>query len=249
MAAHAGTTIRNVTSAPVTYRVQAAGSDEAPVSKTLAPQAVHRYPQAQDLEVEFTNGSTTKTYRLDQGKPYSFRPDTEGWLDLYKGAHGDESVSDLAPFVPTPMRVVDRMLELLELGPESVVYDIGCGDGRIVIAAAKKHGARGVGIDIMPERIRESRQGAQAAGVEERVEFRQEDAFRVDVSPATAVALYLLPESNVLLRPKLEKELRAGVLVVCHDYGIEGWEGQLLRSEVLKDESGKDHHLYLYRKK
>lgn len=245
----AETTIRNVTSAPVSYSFRFSGSEAAPTKKTVAPQGIDRFAQQKNVVVEFTSGSEKKSYELDQGKPFSFRLDTEGKLELYQGAHGSESVPDLAPFVPTPMTVVNKMLDLLALDAKSVVYDIGCGDGRIVIAAAKKLGSRGVGIDIVPDRIRESQAGAKAAGVEALVEFRLEDAFKVDVTPATAVALYLLPESNVLLRPKLEKELKPGVLVVSHNYEIEGWEDRMIRSETVKDETGKEHELYLYRKK
>lgn len=244
----AETSIRNVTEAPVSYTVQFVGADSEPIEKTVAPKIIDRFPQERDIIVKFTSGTERRSYRLDRGKPYSFRHDTDGRLDLYQGAHGSEAAVDLAPFVPTPMVVVDKMLALLALDAQSVVYDIGCGDGRIIITAAKKHGARGVGIDIVAERIRESREGAKAAGVEAQVEFRLEDAFKVDVSPATAVALYLLPESNALLRPKLEKELRSGVLVVSHNYEIGGWEERMVRSETVKDDSGKDHHLFLYRK-
>lgn len=243
------TTIRNVTHSPVAYSIQFIGSDSTAAEKTLAPQAIDRFPQPKDFIVKFDSGAGKKFYRLPHGKPFSFRLDTEGRLDLYEGAHGSHAVPDLAPFVATPMAVVHNMLDLLALDAKSVVYDIGCGDGRIIIAAARKYGARGVGVDIVPERIRESREGAKAAGVEALTEFRLEDAFKVDVSPATAVTLYLLPESNVLLRSKLEKELRPGTLVVSHDYEIEGWEDQIIRTETVEDKSGKDHHLYLYRMK
>src|SRR5690606_16987655 len=107
------------------------------------------------------------------------------------------------PFVPSPEPVVDQMLEVANVGPEDVVYDLGSGDGRIVIQAAKERGARGVGIDLDPQRVAEAREHARRAGLEDRVEFRQGDLFEVDLRPATVVTMYLLPGVNLKLRPKL----------------------------------------------
>src|SRR5688572_8270982 len=107
----------------------------------------------------------------------------------------------LAPYVPTPEDVVDRMLAFAEVTKTDVIYDLGCGDGRIPIAAAQKYGARGVGIDIDPRRIAESKANARAAGVEHLVEFRLGDVLEADVSPATVVMLYLLGSGNARLRP------------------------------------------------
>jgi len=126
----------------------------------------------------------------------------------------------LAPYVPTPEDVVERMLMLAEVSESDVVYDLGCGDGRIPIAAARKYGARGVGVDIDPRRIAESRANARAAGVEHLVEFRLEDALAVDVSPATVVTLYLLGSSNAKLRPLLTKQLRPGARIVSHAFSM-----------------------------
>jgi ubiquinone/menaquinone biosynthesis C-methylase UbiE len=127
------------------------------------------------------------------------------------------------PFVPTPERVVEKMLEVAKVGPKDVVYDLGSGDGRIVIAAAKKHGARGVGIDIDPERIQEARDNARKAGVSERVEFRQEDLFKADFRDATVVTMYLLSAVNLQLRPKLLAELKPGTRIVSHAFDMGDW--------------------------
>ena len=127
------------------------------------------------------------------------------------------------PFVPTPERVVDRMLQIAKVGPGDVVYDLGSGDGRIVIAAARNYGARGVGIDIDPQRIKEARDNARRAGVADRVEFREGNLFTSNISEATVVTLYLLSSVNLQLRPKLLTELRPGTRVVSHAFHMGDW--------------------------
>lgn len=128
------------------------------------------------------------------------------------------------PFVPTPDEVVSEMLKMAQVSKDDVVYDLGCGDGRIVITAASKLGCRGVGIDIDPERIRESRQNAIEAGVSDRVQFIQMDLFEADISEATVVTLYLLSEVNLRLRPKLFRELNPGTRIVSHEFNMGKWE-------------------------
>jgi len=242
------TTVRNVTDKPVEYTIRPIFSVVGPMNRTLAPGALDKFPGEATYDIEFTNGTETRLYRLDKGTPHSFRLDNQGLLELYQGAHGREDVPDLAPFVPTPMLVVEKMLEMAGLEATDVVFDLGCGDGRIVITAARKYGARGVGVDIVPERIRDSRAGAEEAGVAGLVEFRQEDAMAVDISPASVVTLYLLPESNLLLRPKLEAQLKPGARVVSHNYSIEGWSDKKVKSETLTDEKGTEHTVYLYKR-
>lgn len=151
----------------------------------------------------------------------------------------------LAPFVPTPPDVVDRMLTLARAGPEDLVYDLGCGDGRIVIAAAQKFGARGVGIDIDPALVARAQAGARAAGVEGRVSFRVQDAMTADVSNATIVTLYLLASSNVRLRPLLTKQLAPGSRIVAHNYPIGDWEPDVI--DDFTDAAGVRRTLYLWK--
>lgn len=127
-------------------------------------------------------------------------------------------------FVPTEQAAVDEMLRMAKLSKDSVVYDLGCGDGRIVITAATHYGARGVGIDIDPERIRESQQNARAAGVSDRVKFIQKDLFQTDFHEATAVMLYLSSAVNVRLRPILLRQLKPGTPVVSHDFLMGDWQ-------------------------
>jgi len=126
-------------------------------------------------------------------------------------------------YVPTPEAVVTAMLEVARVTSNDIVYDLGCGDGRIVIAAAKKYGARGVGIDIDPQRLAEARANARSAGVADRVEFRQEDLFEADIREATVVTLYLLPSLNLKLLPKLQRDLRPGTRLVSHAFDMGDW--------------------------
>ena len=127
-------------------------------------------------------------------------------------------------YVPTPMRVVDRMLEIAEVSARDVIYDLGSGDGRIVIRAAEKYGTKGVGIEISPSLVELSRLRAKEAGVSELVEFRVQDALSADVSGATVVTLFLSLQFNAKLRPVLEKQLKPGTRVVSHEHPIKGWE-------------------------
>jgi SAM-dependent methyltransferase len=154
---------------------------------------------------------------------------------------------NLAPYVPTPPDVVDRMLTFAKVGPRDVVYDLGCGDGRIVIAAAKKYGARGVGVDIDPVRINESIANARKAGVEKLVTFKLQDAMQTDVSEATVVTLYLLSFANVQLRPILEKQLKPGARIVSHNFGMGNWEPD--RVDSFTDSNGGTRTLYLWFKR
>jgi len=126
-------------------------------------------------------------------------------------------------FVPTPQEVVDQMMKLANVHAGDVLYDLGCGDGRTVITAAKL-GARAIGIDINPERIKDSNENAAKNGMTGKVTFRLEDLFEANFRDATVVTLYLLPALNAKLRPKLWKELKPGTRIVSHDFDMEGWE-------------------------
>ena len=124
------------------------------------------------------------------------------------------------PYVPTPQEVVDKMLDLAKVGKNDTLFDLGCGDGRIVVTAAKERGARGTGIDIDPTRIAEAKENAKKAGVSDRAQFRVGDLFKTDFSTATVVTLYLLPTINARLRPQLWKQLKVGTRVVSHAFDM-----------------------------
>jgi SAM-dependent methyltransferase len=124
------------------------------------------------------------------------------------------------PYVPTPQEVVERMLEIARVGKNDLVYDLGCGDGRMVVTAARKYGARGIGIDIDPQRIAEARANADRAKVAERVRFSVGDLFKTDLSDASVVTLYLLNSINRQLRPQLWRQLKVGTRVVSHAFDM-----------------------------
>ena len=153
--------------------------------------------------------------------------------------------ASLAPYVPTPNDVVDRLLELAEVTKDDVVYDLGCGDGRIVISAAEQYGARGVGIDYDPERIAEANANAERRGVQDLVTFIQQDAMQADVSDATVVTLYLLSSSNRKLRPILTRQLRPGARIVSHAFRMGDWEPEVTRE--FEDARGNTRTIHLWR--
>lgn len=128
------------------------------------------------------------------------------------------------PYVPTPPEIVEAMLKLGGIQKTDFVIDLGCGDGRIVVMAAEKFGARGMGYDINPQRIKEANENAEKAKVTDRVKFVQKNLFEADIHEATLVTLYLLPDVNLRLRPKLLKELKPGTRVVSHSFDMGDWK-------------------------
>ncbi len=138
-------------------------------------------------------------------------------------AQTSETKKDV-PYVPTQQSVVEGMLNLAKVSKDDVVYDLGCGDGRIVITSAKLYGTSGVGVDIDPERIKEANENAKKEGVEEKVSFIEGDLFKQDFSKATVVTLYLLPEVNLRLRPILLEQLKPGTRIVSHAFSMGDWE-------------------------
>jgi tRNA G37 N-methylase Trm5 len=147
------------------------------------------------------------------------------------------------PYVPTNEKVVDEMLKVAKVGKNDVLFDLGSGDGRIPITAAKRWGTRGFGVDIDPERIKEARENATKAGVADKVKFMQQDLFDTDIKTATVVTLYLLPEVNLRLRPKLLADLKPGTRVVSHNYDMGDWKPQQTITVKLPD---GEHTVYYW---
>jgi len=163
------------------------------------------------------------------------------WLLASLGA-----AQSLAPYLATPDDVVDRMLALADTSSRDTVYDLGCGDGRIPIAAAKKYGAHGVGLDIDPKLVALAKANAKAAGVEALVEFRVENVLDADISHATVVTLYLLSSSNERLRPQLLRQLKPGARVVSHAFSMgRAWPADKVDQFV--SALGDEVTLYLWR--
>jgi len=159
-----------------------------------------------------------------------------------KSVHAQEG--KIVPYVPTPQEVVDRMLELAQVKKGDVVYDLGSGDGRIVVTAAKKYGVKAIGFEIDPQRIKESHENIKKAGVEQLVEIRLQDIRTVDLSGATVLTMYLLPEVNLMIRPNIWKQMKPGSRIVSHDFDMGDWKP--LKTENIKDGSSWDHTLYLW---
>jgi cyclopropane fatty-acyl-phospholipid synthase-like methyltransferase len=162
------------------------------------------------------------------------------------GQTGTKTREPDVQYVPTPQAVVNEMLKVTKVTKDDVVYDLGSGDGRILITAAKTYGARGVGFDIDPDRVREANENAVKAGVDKRVRFIQGDLFEADLKEATVVTLYLLQSLNMKLRPKLFAELKPGTRIVSHDFDMGDWKPeQTLKVQV----NGREHTVYFWRLK
>jgi SAM-dependent methyltransferase len=170
---------------------------------------------------------------------------TTTWAQAPKEAKGTPKAPARKPdviFVPTPQKVVDRMLEMAEVKKGDVVYDLGCGDGRIVVTAAKKYGVKAIGFDINPERVKESLENVRTNKVENLVTIKEADIFTLDLSGASVVTLYLLPDLNVKLMPQLEK-MKPGTRIVSHDFDMRG--AKPVQVESVKgddDEMGEGEH-------
>ncbi len=162
---------------------------------------------------------------------------------LFAQGRGRNFADNLAPYVVSPQQVVDRMLEIADLKSGETVYDLGSGDGRILITAAQRFHAKGVGIEIEEALVRSSEERIASLGLQNRIRIIHADLRTVDLSPADVVTMYLMTESNESLRPKLEKSLHPGARVVSHDYKVPGWRAN--REEKAEaDEHG--HIIYLY---
>ena len=164
--------------------------------------------------------------------PQPFPPQSRGYLD------------HIVPYVPTPEDVVEKMLELAHVRSDDVVYDLGSGDGRIVLMAVQKFGAHAVGVELNPDLYRQSSDRIKELGLSGRAKILHENMFNVSVRKATVVTLYLLTSVNEAIRPKLERELRSGARVVSHDFQMPGWDPATV--EEVTSKNGVSHKLYLY---
>jgi SAM-dependent methyltransferase len=172
-------------------------------------------------------------------------PETNHAAGVAYAENQDRDSRYIAPFVTTPQEVVDRMLEVAQVSQEDLLYDLGSGDGRIVITAAKRYGARAVGFEIDPALVTRSRRNIKEAGVEHLAEIREEDVRNVDLSPASVVTMYLYPGANLRLRAAITRQLRPGSRVISHDFSMGDWKPD--RVERMTDSAGFLRTIYLWR--
>lgn len=165
-------------------------------------------------------------------------------VDLARAQDSGFESKKIVPFVPTPQEVVDRMLALAQVKKGDVHYDLGSGDGRIVVTAAKKYGVKAVGFEIDPELIQKSRERIKQEGLSHLAEIRNQDILTVDLSPATVLTLYLLPDVNMKLRPNIWAQMKPGSRVVSHSFDMGDWKPD--KVETVKDSSGYGRTIYLW---
>ena len=174
-----------------------------------------------------------------------FDSDGDDSVGLAYAEEQDRDSTYIAPFVPTPQEVVDRMLELAQVSYEDLLYDLGSGDGRIVITAARRYGAQAVGFEIDPALVTNSKRNIKEAGVEALAEIRDQDVRTVDLSPASVVTMYLYPGANLRLRAAIMRQLKPGSRVVSHDFSMGDWKPD--RVERMTDSAGFVRTIYLWR--
>lgn len=177
---------------------------------------------------------------------FCLMPASSGMAGAAQASQGLAGTSLLkqVPYVPTPQDVVEKMLDLAKVTPDDVVYDLGSGDGRVVITAAQKYGAHAVGVEINPDLYRQSSARIKQLGLDDRAHIICDDMFYTDLHHATVVTMYLLTSFNEKLRPKLEHELRSGTRIVCHDFHVPGWDPEQVIDVTSKNDI--PHKIYLY---
>jgi hypothetical protein len=167
-------------------------------------------------------------------------------LDAIVTLDDDPDDKSLAPYVPTPLTIVEEMLKMAGVTAEDTVYDLGCGDGRVLIMAARKFGAKGVGVELDQERCAETAARIKELGLDGMITVKHGDLLEEDVSPATVVFLYLLPEANAKLKDRLKKALKPGSRVVSHDFSVPGWK-PVAEKTIEREEEAFDHTIFVYR--
>jgi SAM-dependent methyltransferase len=200
----------------------------------------HRHPGVFIIDVPYSFADTTVITQIAPGVARADRR----YLDTPPSDARMRLPGQLAPFDPTPQEVVERMLTLAAMTKDDVIYDLGSGDGRILIAAAKKYGVRGVGFEIDPGLVKLARENARKQGVEKLVEFRQQGFLSADLSPASVVTLYLSQDGNLAVRQQLMHQLKPGARVVSYTFDMGEWQPKI--SESYRDTAGDIHLIHLW---
>jgi SAM-dependent methyltransferase len=200
----------------------------------------HRHRGLVIIDVPRFAGTTTVVTEVAPGVVRAERRYVEGSTEDLPG----RGRARLAPFDPTPQEVVDRMLSLAAIEKDDVIYDLGSGDGRVLISAAKKHGIRGVGFEIDPGLVKLARENARREGVEQLVEIRQQDFRTADLSPASVVTLYLSYDGNLAVREQLKTHLKPGARIVSYTFDMGDWPPKI--TESYRDAAGETHAIYLW---
>jgi uncharacterized protein (TIGR03000 family) len=226
-----------------TYRLKATWTVDG-VKKTATKKI--RFKPDREIVVDLRIADDDRPIGIDKKKDGGDKPKDK---DKKKDDDDKKDPKDKVVYWPTPQNVVDKMLEMAKVKEDDLVYDLGCGDGRILITAAKRYGCKGWGYEIKPKLVKECKDNAKKAGVEDLVTFQKEDIFAddFDFSKATVVTLYLLPDLNLQLLPKLEK-LKPGSRIVSHDFGIKGMKPKAEVKITAIDHMGeeREHVIYLW---
>jgi uncharacterized protein (TIGR03000 family) len=215
--------------------------------KEVVREEVARFRAGEEVEVDLRPKPAREDKRPKDGKEPREPKDDKEPKEKEPKEPKDKDKEPREPdvvFVPTPQEVVDKMLELAQVKKTDLVYDLGCGDGRIVVTAAKKYGCRAVGFDIDPERVKESKENVKKNKVEDLVTIKEADIFKQDLGQANVITLYLLPELNVKLIPQLEK-LKPGSRIVSHDFPMRGIKPKQVVKVKPKD-NGRERPVYLW---
>jgi len=228
-----------------------ASSGEENVPSASSKQALRETGSQLDskalLNLEKQSAASEDKLRENPTRPEVLEKPALSEIPAVGGPVRRKSVESLAPFVPSPRDVVKEMLKLAGVTKNDVVYDLGCGDGRVVIEAAATYGARAVGVELKPELVQKAREAVKKRGLQKLITIKQGDLLEEDLSPATVVTLYLLPEANRKLKSRLEKQLRPGARVVSHDFTMPGWEPAATVT-VRSKEDNFQHTIYLYKR-
>jgi SAM-dependent methyltransferase len=240
-------TLENALDREISFFHKPVSEDIKRRKQTLSPGETTTFSMSDYIEIKLPAEDSGLIYWLVPGEHYVIKSLGKKEIGLFKLIEGGSSIINLAPFVPTPASAIGASLKLAGVDSDSVIYDLGCGDGSVIIQAAKDFGARGVGVEIDVGLIEIARKKAEAEGVSAQVTFINNDIFETDISAATIVYLYLFPQSMKLLRPYLEANLKKGTTVASFGFAFPGWENRLVARHEITGDFTIPKYIYIYR--